>query len=65
MSPSPSAKSNQPTLSQRLQDTIIEKVNGSRVTIVVGPTGSGKVSEEIRRQMCEDGDVTKSGVLTL
>ncbi len=35
-------KTNQPSLSQRLQDTIVEKVNGSRVTIVVGPTGSGK-----------------------
>jgi HrpA-like RNA helicase len=33
---------NQPTLSQRIQETILEKVNGSRVTIVVGPTGSGK-----------------------
>jgi HrpA-like RNA helicase len=46
MSPLPSVKPNQPTLSRRLQDTIVEKVNGSRVTIVVGPTGSGKVREE-------------------
>jgi HrpA-like RNA helicase len=49
MRPSPSAKTNQLTLPRRLQDSIIEKLNGSRVTIVVGPTGSGKVCEEIRR----------------